>query len=136
MGGDVGSLRGGRALRRAAHLPVGDRHYALVTIEGLRPGTSTDYEVRLTGVAVWPPADSSYPPPRIRTPRPDGAVRLAFGSCRYASRSVISAGRYGTDALDAYARALATTPDDEWPDGSLLLGDQVYADETRRSPRT
>jgi hypothetical protein len=64
---------------------VGDRHYALVTIEGLRPGTSTDYEVRLDGEKVWPPADSSYPPPRIRTPRPGGAVRLAFGSCRYAS---------------------------------------------------
>ena len=109
---------------------VGDRHYALVTIEG-RPGTSTDYEVRLDGEKVWPPADSSYPPPRIRTPRPGGAVRLAFGSCRYASPlSVISDGRYGTDALDAYARALATTPDDEWPDGLLLLGDQVYADET------
>ena len=110
---------------------VGDRHYALVVIDDLRPGTSTDYEVRLDGEKVWPPADSSYPPPRIRTPRPDGPVRLAFGSCRYASPlSVISDGRYGTDALDAYARALATTPDDEWPDGLLLLGDQVYADET------
>jgi len=110
---------------------VGDRHYALVTIEGLGPGTSTDYDVRLDGEKVWPPADSSYPPPRIRTPRPGGPVRLAFGSCRYASPlSVISDGRYGTDALDAYARALASTPDDEWPDGLLLLGDQVYADET------
>jgi phosphodiesterase/alkaline phosphatase D-like protein len=110
---------------------VGDRHYALVAIEDLRPGTSTDYEVRLDGEKVWPPADSSYPPPRIRTPRPGGPVRLAFGSCRYASPlSVISDGRYGTDALDAYARALATTPDEEWPDGLLLLGDQVYADET------
>ena len=110
---------------------VGDRHYALVEITGLRPGTSTDYEVRLDGEKVWPPADSSYPPPRIRTPRPDGRIRLAFGSCRYASPlSVISDGRYGTDALDAYARTLATAPDDEWPDGLLLLGDQVYADET------
>ena len=110
---------------------VGDRHYALVTIEGLGPGTSTDYDVRLDGEKVWPPADSSYPPPRIRTPRPGGPVRLAFGSCRYASPlSVISDGRYGTDALDAYARTLAGTPDEEWPDGLLLLGDQVYADET------
>jgi phosphodiesterase/alkaline phosphatase D-like protein len=110
---------------------VGDRHYALVAIEGLQPGTSTDYDVRLDGEKVWPPADSSYPPPRIRTPRPGGAVRLAFGSCRYASAlSVISDGRYGTDALDSYARALARTPDEEWPDGLVLLGDQVYADET------
>jgi phosphodiesterase/alkaline phosphatase D-like protein len=123
---EVGVLSGAQRTFR-----VGDRHYALVTIEGLRPGTSTDYEVRLDGQKVWPPAESSYPPPRIRTPRPGGAVRLAFGSCRYASPlSVISHGRYGTDALDAFARALATTPDDQWPDGLLLLGDQVYADDT------
>jgi phosphodiesterase/alkaline phosphatase D-like protein len=114
---------------------VGDRHYALVEITGLEPGTSTDYEVRLDGEKVWPPAGSTYPPPRIRTPRPDGTIRLAFGSCRYASPlSVISDGRYGTDALDAYARKLASTPDDEWPHGLLLLGDQVYADDT--SPLT
>jgi phosphodiesterase/alkaline phosphatase D-like protein len=110
---------------------VGDRHYALVAVDGLEPGTSTDYEVRLDGEKVWPPEDTSFPPPRIRTIRPEGPVRLAFGSCRYASPlSVTSDGRYGTDALDAYARRLATAPDDEWPDGLLLLGDQVYADET------
>jgi phosphodiesterase/alkaline phosphatase D-like protein len=110
---------------------VGDRHYALVLVEGLDPGTSSEYDVRLDGEKVWPPPDSSYPPPRIRTPRPDGPVRLVFGSCRYASPlSVTSDGRYGTDALDAYARQLADTPDDQWPDGLLLLGDQVYADET------
>ena len=62
-------------------------------------------------------------------------MRLAFGSCRYASPlSVTSDGRYGTDALDAYARVLAGTPDEDWPDGLMLLGDQVYADET--SPLT
>jgi phosphodiesterase/alkaline phosphatase D-like protein len=110
---------------------VGDRHYALVLVEGLEPGTSSEYDVRLDGEKVWPPPDSSYPPPRIRTPRPAGPVRLVFGSCRYASPlSVTSDGRYGTDALDAYARQLATTPDDQWPDGLVLLGDQVYADET------
>jgi phosphodiesterase/alkaline phosphatase D-like protein len=110
---------------------VGDRHYALVLVDGLEPGTTTEYDVRLDGEKVWPPPDSSFPPPRIRTTRPGGPVRLAFGSCRYASPlSVTSDGRYGTDALDAYARQLASTPDDEWPDGLLLLGDQVYADET------
>jgi phosphodiesterase/alkaline phosphatase D-like protein len=110
---------------------VGDRHYALVLIEGLEPGTSSDYEVRLDGERVWPPADSDHPPPRIRTWRAGAPIRLAFGSCRYASPlSVISDGRYGTDALDAYARQLASTSDEDWPDGLLLLGDQVYADET------
>jgi phosphodiesterase/alkaline phosphatase D-like protein len=110
---------------------VGDRHYALVAVDGLQPGTSTDYEVRLDGEKVWPPEDTSFPPPRIRTVRPEGPVRLAFGSCRYASPlSVTSDGRYGTDALDAYARHLSSAADDDWPDGLLLLGDQVYADET------
>ena len=110
---------------------VGDRHYALVMIDGLEPGTSTDYEVRLDGEKVWPPPDTSFPGPRIRTPDPERQIRLAFGSCRYASPlSVISSGRYGTDALDAYARQLAAAPDEDWPDGLLLLGDQVYADET------
>jgi phosphodiesterase/alkaline phosphatase D-like protein len=110
---------------------VGDRHYALVAVDGLEPGTSTDYEVRLDGEKVWPPPDSSFPGPRIRTRRQDGPIQLVFGSCRYASPlSVISDGRYGTDALDAYARFLASAPDDQWPDCLLLLGDQVYADET------
>jgi phosphodiesterase/alkaline phosphatase D-like protein len=110
---------------------VGDRHYALVVIDGLEPATSRDYEVRLDGERVWPPPDTDFPVPRIRTTRSDGRIRLAFGSCRYASPlSVTSDGRYGTDALDAYARQLASAPDEEWPDGLLLLGDQVYADET------
>jgi phosphodiesterase/alkaline phosphatase D-like protein len=110
---------------------VGDRHYALVAVEGLPPGSSTDYEVRLDGELVWPPADSSYPAPRIRTTKTGRPIRLSFGSCRYASPlSVVSGGRYGTDALDAYARRLAEAPDSEWPDGLLLLGDQVYADDT------
>jgi len=114
---------------------VDDRHYALVCVEGLEPGSTTPYEVHVEGKREWPPADTKFPPPRIRTPRDGRPVRLAFGSCRYASPlSVTSDGRYGTDALDAYARLLADTPDDDWPDGLLLLGDQVYADET--SPLT
>ena len=114
---------------------VGDRHYALVCVEGLEPGSSTPYEVRLDGKVEWPPADTHFPRPRIRTLQPGRAVRLAFGSCRYASPlSVTSDGRYGTDALDSYAREIAGAPDDQWPDGLLLLGDQVYADET--SPLT
>ncbi len=114
---------------------VGDRHYALVCVEGLEPNSTTPYEVRLDGKLEWPPADSDFPRSRIRTLLPGRPVRLAFGSCRYASPlSVTSDGRYGTDALDAYARLLAETPDDDWPDGLMLLGDQVYADET--SPLT
>lgn len=114
---------------------VGDRHYALVCVEGLEPGSTTPYEVWLDDKREWPPADMQLPPSRIRTLAEGRAVRVAFGSCRYASPlSVVSDGRYGTDSLDAYARLLADTPDDDWPDGLFLLGDQVYADET--SPLT
>jgi phosphodiesterase/alkaline phosphatase D-like protein len=113
---------------------VGDRHYALVAVEGLTPGTTTPYEVRLDGERVWPPAGSALPPPRIRTTAPGRAVRLSFGSCRFATPLSIQDPKHrsklGTDALDAYAEMLAVTPDAQWPDGLLLLGDQVYADET------
>ena len=111
---------------------VGDRHYALVLVEGLEPGTATPYEVRLDGERVWPAADDPMPPPRIRTLAPGRPVRVAFGSCRYSTP--LSVSDEGTDALDTYAELLAAAPDGDWPDGLLLLGDQVYADDT--SPRT
>ena len=59
-------------------------------------------------------------------------MRLAFGSCRYASPLSVGPATAGTARTrwTAYARLLADTPDAEWPDGLLLLGDQVYADET------
>ena len=119
---------------------VGDRHYALVAVEGLTPAPDA-YEVRLDGERVWPPADSSLRRRRIRTPAPGRPVRLAFGSCRYASPlSVISSGRSAPTHWTRTRSSSPATPDAEWPDGLLLLGDQVYADETspitqRRSAR-
>src|SRR3954468_18181317 len=126
---EVSVLSGSRRTFR-----VGDRHYALVAVEGLTPGTTTPYEVRLDGERVWPPAGSAPPPPRIRRTAPGRPVRLTFGSCRYASPLSIpdakQRSKLGTDALDAYAEQLAVTPDAQWPDSLLLLGDQVYADDT------
>ena len=40
----------------------------------------------------------------------------------------------GEDVLGAYARRIVGQEPDEWPDALLMLGDQVYADET--SPAT
>jgi phosphodiesterase/alkaline phosphatase D-like protein len=116
--------------RRARTFCVGDHHYALVVVEDLAPGSTTPYEVRLDDIQVWPPAESKFPPSRIRTPGGDDSFRIAFGSCRYATPSTVAAEEgIPPDALDAYAARIAGRPEDQWPDALVLLGDQVYADE-------
>jgi hypothetical protein len=110
---------------------VSGHHYALVVVDGLEPGTSNRYDVRLDGHVVWPLADDTRPQSRIRTMAADRPVRIAFGSCRYATSAAVSDNsHFDADALDCYSRELASQPDTEWPEALLLLGDQVYADET------
>lgn len=109
-------------------------HYALVVVSGLPPGASTPYQVLLDDRQVWPEPESTYPPSVIRTRRADDAdqpVRLVFGSCRETTQHSTTR-RLPPDALDAYARRLIglDPAGDAWPDLLLLLGDQVYADET------
>ena len=80
---------------------------------------------------VWPPAGSDLPKPRIRTLDPDTTLRVLFGSCRYATPKAVTGDKhFDADALDTYAKRMARLPDDRWPDALILLGDQVYADET------
>ena len=38
--------------------------------------------------------------------------------------------RFDADALDCYARRVADLAKEQWPEALILLGDQVYADET------
>ncbi|MCT4352900.1 alkaline phosphatase family protein [Streptomyces sp. Je 1-79] len=169
---------------------IAGHHYALIPVTGLSPGTTTEYEVRLDGRTVWPPPDSRFPPSTIRTPSPDGEVRVAFGSCRWAAKPAEGRDPVGPDALDTLAKHLATrlatdgtnglanglvtdhasglatgvatdrandrvkglatdratdpprTPPGaaaeeipERPDVLVLLGDQVYADETSADTR-
>jgi hypothetical protein len=110
---------------------VAGHHYALVSVDGLDPGASTPYDVRLDGEVVWPPPSSPYPPSRIRTLDPSRELRVAFGSCRYAcSQAVADDKKFDADALEAFARRLSRLPDERWPDALVMLGDQVYADET------
>jgi hypothetical protein len=110
---------------------VAGHHYALVVVEGLQPGTDTAYDVRLDGGLVWPEPGSDRPPSRIRTVAPAQELRIAFGSCRYASMDAVAPGKeYGADALAAYASALTARPEHEWPHALVMLGDQVYADTT------
>ncbi|MBE8475664.1 alkaline phosphatase D family protein [Streptomyces justiciae] len=125
---------------------IAGHHYALIPVTGLTPGTSQSYEVLLDGVRVWPLPDSPFPESVIRTPSPtpDSAraggapigdtVRVTFGSCRWAAPPDGGKDPVGPDALDTLAARIAADPDGERPDVLVLLGDQVYADET--SPAT
>jgi hypothetical protein len=110
---------------------VAGHHYALVVLSGLPAGQSTDYDVRLDGQVVWPVADDPRPHPRIRTLDTGAPIRIAFGSCRYAtSAAVADDDHFEPDALMVLARQLARQDEADWPHAVLMLGDQVYADET------
>ncbi|GHJ37220.1 alkaline phosphatase D family protein [Streptomyces sp. TS71-3] len=118
---------------------VSGHHYALVTVTGLEPGTSPSYEVLLDDAPVWPLPGSGFPPSVIRSPgegedEGDG-VRVAFGSCRWAAAPAGGKEWAGVDALRTLAGRLAADPGAERPDVLLLLGDQVYADETSDETR-
>ncbi|WP_055550646.1 alkaline phosphatase D family protein [Streptomyces sp. NBRC 110028] len=121
---------------------IAGHHYALIPVGGLRPGAETAYRVLLDGEQVWPLPDSRFPDSTIRTPEVSGPsgpaepVRVAFGSCRWAAPpSDASHDPVGPDALDTLAHTLATSPDAPRPDVLVLLGDQVYADETSTETR-
>ncbi|MEG8275662.1 alkaline phosphatase D family protein [Streptomyces sp. AHA2] len=109
---------------------IAGHHYALVPVTGLTAGTTTSYEVLLDGVRVWPLPGSPFPPSVIHAPGSEGALQVAFGSCRWAAPPAGGDDPAGPDALDALATRLAADPDGERPHVLLLLGDQVYADET------
>jgi hypothetical protein len=110
---------------------VAGHHYALVTVGGLEPGSSNPYDVRLDDEVAWPPKDSGRPRSRIRTVAPERPVRLAFGSCRYATAAAVTDdNHFNADSLVGYARRLCSSEESQWPDAFLMLGDQVYADET------
>ncbi len=71
----------------------------------------------------------------IRTPAGDDRARISFGSCRWASPPTGEPDPVGPDALDALAKRIAADPEGERPDVLLLLGDQVYADETSEATK-
>lgn len=109
---------------------VAGHHYALVEVTGLAPASTTPYEVVLDGERVWPPAGDDRPAPRVRTIDGDRPVTIAFGSCRYASSAAVDDPKYDADALASLSRRLVGQPAQDWPQALLMLGDQVYADET------
>jgi hypothetical protein len=115
---------------------VHGHHYALVEVDGLQPGSSAEYRVRVDGEPVWPAEGSQYPPSRIRALAPGRRHRVLFGSCRTSVPHDAEHNRsHGIDVLRAYALELPEVPEEEWPDLVMFLGDQVYADETSQQMR-
>jgi len=117
--------------RKARTFEVAGHHYALVVVDDLEPGSEQEYQVALDGTVRWPEPRSQFPPSVLRTLDPGRPQRLVFGSCRTPE---LPAG-HGPDALAGCARALAGTPREGWPDAMLLIGDQIYADETGPAAR-
>ncbi|WP_217142582.1 alkaline phosphatase D family protein [Streptomyces sp. AC627_RSS907] len=130
---EVRCADGSRGTTRTFH--IAGHHYALVPVSGLTPGTATEYEVLLDGTRVWPPPDSRFPPSVIATRPEHEGVRVAFGSCRWAAPPAGGKDRVGPDALDTLSARIAANPRGARPDVLLLLGDQVYADETSDATR-
>ena len=140
---EVGVAAQGRPAATGHTFTVHGHHYALVDLDGLEPGSQVDYTVTLDGHPAWPnPAlrppddDSALPASSIHPLDPGGPMRLAFGSCRMSlPHDRLHNGTHGVDALRAYAQRLAGLPRPQWPAMLLLLGDQVYADETSPAMR-
>ncbi len=135
----VVAVRAGDRSGSARTFAVHGHHYALVELEGLEPGSATAYTVEVDGEHVWPEPGSPYPPSTIRTLEPGRPLRLAYGSCRVSvPHDAATHEQFGVDALRTYALHLAGltgTGDETVPDLLLLLGDQVYADETSEAMR-
>ncbi|WP_089101418.1 alkaline phosphatase D family protein [Streptomyces hyaluromycini] len=112
---------------------VAGHHYALVPVTGLTPGTSPSYDVLLDGTRVWPLPGSPFPPSEIRSPAAGAGLDVVLGSCRWAAPPADGHDPVGPDALDSLAARIAAGG--QRPDVLLLLGDQVYADETSAATR-
>ena len=110
--------------RQARTFEVAGHHYALMVIDGLAPGTETEYQVTLDGTVCWPEPDGPGRPSVLRTLDPGRPLRLAFGSCRIAelparpgrrwSRARPGPGRTGPDS----AKPDSNAPDRTEPDPS------------------
>lgn len=123
---------------QAPTFEVSGHHYAVVVVDGLEPGSTTEYTVRLDGTQVWPEPDSGFPASVIRTRSADRErpLSMLFGSCRYPKTGDKKIDdKLGPDALDCHAQYLSTRPNTELPDALILLGDQVYADELTPAER-
>ncbi len=124
-------VRAGSGQGRERTFTVAGHYYAVVVVTNLPPGTATPYQVLLDGDAVWPEAGSTFPPSRIATIDPNRQIRLIFGSCREVTeRHHRGSSPAAPDVLIAFATRMIGEDQAKWPDLLVLLGDQIYADET------
>ena len=136
--------------RRAQTFTVLGHHYGLVVVDGLAVGSSTAYQVQLDGRAVWPPVideterghEAEPLASLIRIPDEKEEIAILAGSCRaaapheppYTHELMLDDEARGVDTMWAHASRMATEDPEEWPDLLLLVGDQIYADDS--SPGT
>ena len=121
----------GSVVGRERTFSVAGHHYALVVLGALAAGSSTPYEIRLDGSVAWPIEGSPFPASRIRTVDPARPITILFGSCRE-SPALQRKGRalVDPDMLVAYAQRMTSQEHERWPDLLVLMGDQIYADDT------
>jgi hypothetical protein len=121
---------------------VGGHHYALVVMEGLAAATEAPYEVLLDDEVRWPEHESRLPPSVLRT-LGDEPLRVLVGSCRAAAPHAPpwsleprarTVGR-GADALRAHGLRMLEQAPSAWPHLFVLVGDQVYADDSSPGAR-
>ena len=131
-------VRAEGASHRTRTFHVEGHYYALVHVTGLTPGENYPYEVLLDGEPRWPEPGSGLPPSIIRAHDPETPFDIVFGSCRISlpneapytlTKDADRRGR-GADALHALAQEMLDEPEECWTDALLMLGDQIYADET------
>ncbi len=126
-------------------------HYALVVVEGLVAGSSTPYDVRLDGHPAWPLPDHgvgdhtqpNLPESLIRVPSLTQEIAILAGSCRAAApheppftqELTFDNEARGVDTMWAHASRMVDESPDQWPDLLLLVGDQIYADDSSPGAR-
>ena len=116
---------------------VAGHHYALVLVTGLEPDTSAPYEVLVDDDVVWPEPGDSRPGCRIRTVSPGGRCRSR--SARAATPgprpSTATTTTTPTRSPACAERMVLPARRAGGRDFLLMLGDQVYADETTPETR-
>src|SRR4029077_12746609 len=130
-------VRAGSGHGKERTFSVAGHHYAIVVVTDLPPTAATPYQVLLDGEQVWPEAGSPFPPCPLGTIHPTRPIRLIFGSCREVTmRHPRGSTQPAPDVLIAFATRMIEQEQAKWPDLLILLGDQIYADETSPAMQT